>query len=634
MLSAYIITNAATGKSKGFGFVEFLEQKSAKEVIDIQYHIVKGVKVSCSLYLKRGKKYYQEFKDLEERIDRNRHHRGGHNNNRRMNQLKEVKSCVDMKDNYIADQYNFGNGQMLQNDQAGSNQDTNSRYNHRGSFLQTRTQPNRSVYHNNSQRGSIFYNNTVGGQIKAYTSSASSHYPNSGPMTHSSPSNNNRLFAPNMEGGGGAAANFNFQQQGSPSTGYYLRRVPHQQGGQNQNQLIPPHIMASAKRNSLQNENLVAIMNARNATKDASGGTFRNRRSLIPTTADIPIQPQYNYEGMVNNPNNPKRRNNYLQAPGGGSPPQSTHNNNSNNRPSPGGSQQQTMPTISITQCEDADFSHLPNNVVNSPRSNGSENQIKNMSPDLSSGFDRKQSVFRDFHPPNMAGPGYRQGMPHIGINVEHMNNNPKNYGYPGNKQLNTPSTAARTFGGFLNFPMGHPSSGGQPQPLDRDNRDPTVSKELFGAQNASQAQDHAYIQHQLSGGSHSSDNNQSLGEQPPEGFFLQMPGLLNQPGPKKRERNSLAVGTISGQKKAELGKRISLAPPPGLELRAPEEEERPVKDERKLTVDDVQSEKGSEDGDEPPEVELESGKGGGKGKEDKNNLSDEGELLKECFKL
>lgn len=68
VLSAYVVKNFATGKSKGFGFVEYSDPDAAKRVIDIQYHIIKGVKVSCSFYLKRGKKYHREFKELEQKI--------------------------------------------------------------------------------------------------------------------------------------------------------------------------------------------------------------------------------------------------------------------------------------------------------------------------------------------------------------------------------------------------------------------------------------------------------------------------------------------------------------------------------------------------------------------------------------
>lgn len=45
--------------------MEFETEEEAQQVIDEQSHVVKGVSVTCSLYLKRGKKYNSEFSNNE-----------------------------------------------------------------------------------------------------------------------------------------------------------------------------------------------------------------------------------------------------------------------------------------------------------------------------------------------------------------------------------------------------------------------------------------------------------------------------------------------------------------------------------------------------------------------------------------
>ena len=93
MLSAYIIKNAATGKSKGFGFVEFVDQKTAQEIIEIQFHVIKNVKVSCSLYLKRGKKYNKEFKSIENQL------------NLQKQMLRRGKSCHSISEHDLGNDF-------------------------------------------------------------------------------------------------------------------------------------------------------------------------------------------------------------------------------------------------------------------------------------------------------------------------------------------------------------------------------------------------------------------------------------------------------------------------------------------------------------------------------------------------
>ena len=610
-------------------------------MIDIQYHCIKNVKVSCSLYLKRGKKYYQEFKDLEDKIDRNRgqrgpnnHHRGNHNLNKQhqhstqKNHSNQAKSCNDLDERYLNDPMLHQGGQHYPEN---SNQ---GRYGQRGSFLQVRTLPNRSAYStSHSQRGSVFYNNTAtadGGTSQRnnpFNGSVSSHFSmnQSGNIPNEKhDGHGNKLAPPNMEG---SQPNYNLQQEGSPSTGYYLRRIPQQQQNQ-QNMLIPPHILASAKRNSLQNENLSGAMESRsNNTRVINGSEFRNRRSLIPTKPDTQAQSQYNYEDTVKNPQlrakylggfapNPHTR----QMPGGSAGMINNVRTNSSIGSSGGQGQsfrahgaqgsQNTLnsgrkkpgfpaPKISITQCKDADFSNPQHLINNSPKSYNSENQnqIKNMIPNLSNGLDRKQSVFRDFKPPR------------IGTKLETPGYN--NYG---GKRLSTPSTATQTFGGFLNFPAMDQSQ------AHSDNRRSSVTKELFSQSGAHMPDYHSPKANNPIQGGHLPIPNSEQGNN----FLMPLPDLLN-PGPKKRQRNSLAVGSTQNRGQlGPVGKRVSLAPPPGLEVNL---EAQIDEEEIKLTVDDVRSEKGSEDGDEVYEVD----------KADEGSLSGrsgEGELLKECFKL
>jgi hypothetical protein len=53
VLSAYGLKNAATGKNKGFGFVEFDSIQEAQNVLKVKLHLIDGVRISCSPYMNK-----------------------------------------------------------------------------------------------------------------------------------------------------------------------------------------------------------------------------------------------------------------------------------------------------------------------------------------------------------------------------------------------------------------------------------------------------------------------------------------------------------------------------------------------------------------------------------------------------
>lgn len=230
VLSAYIIKNAATGKSKGFGFVEFVEQKTAQEVIEIQFHVIKNVKVSCSLYLKRGKKYNKEFKTLENQIEIQK-------------RLRRGRSCTSFPQNsdmgedfYSAKNYN----------KPYSNYETNSYYYSGG--------PGNPYGHPNSSSYSGSYGHSNGGGSKNHL------FPPS-PAPYQIPNDMN--------------TGFNFQ----PTTYHQQQKQQQQQEQQQLNPmpLIQPaqHNLKAAKRMSLEPSALSSFQQNKKLSK------VKNRRSLM-----------------------------------------------------------------------------------------------------------------------------------------------------------------------------------------------------------------------------------------------------------------------------------------------------------------------------------------------------------------
>lgn len=53
VLSAYGLKNAATGKNKGFGFVEFNSVEEAQKVLNIKNHFIGEFRISCSPYINK-----------------------------------------------------------------------------------------------------------------------------------------------------------------------------------------------------------------------------------------------------------------------------------------------------------------------------------------------------------------------------------------------------------------------------------------------------------------------------------------------------------------------------------------------------------------------------------------------------
>lgn len=138
-----MVKNYATGKSKGFGFVEYKNRESAQEVIDVQFHEIKGVKVSCSLYLKRGKKYHKEFKELEKKMKKSKF------------KSKKSKSFQFLDDIDASKSYTSS-----KNDSLNLNKSQRHPGSHRGSFLYSHaeTYPNaKSAF---SSEGSSYFNNS------------------------------------------------------------------------------------------------------------------------------------------------------------------------------------------------------------------------------------------------------------------------------------------------------------------------------------------------------------------------------------------------------------------------------------------------------------------------------------------
>lgn len=173
VLSAYVVKNYATGKSKGFGFVEYFDRESAKKVIEIQFHVIKGVKMSCSLYLKRGKKYHKEFKELENKVKNKKF------------QNKRSRS------------YQFLNDIDASKSQNSSNQHDSLNLNH-------------SYRGPGSHRGSGFFSgsNSHGRRGQPFSSDNSSFY-----NSNSVASGGNFLVPPDMRGNmGDMRSGLNFQQ--------------------------------------------------------------------------------------------------------------------------------------------------------------------------------------------------------------------------------------------------------------------------------------------------------------------------------------------------------------------------------------------------------------------------------------
>ena len=52
-MSAYGLKNAATGKNKGFGFVEFDTVQETQRVLKVKTHFINGIRISCSPYMNR-----------------------------------------------------------------------------------------------------------------------------------------------------------------------------------------------------------------------------------------------------------------------------------------------------------------------------------------------------------------------------------------------------------------------------------------------------------------------------------------------------------------------------------------------------------------------------------------------------
>lgn len=65
---AYVAYCPKTGKCKGFGFVLFQKEKSAKTVLDMKYHIIKGVNVSVKRNIIKGDKAEQVDAMIQESV--------------------------------------------------------------------------------------------------------------------------------------------------------------------------------------------------------------------------------------------------------------------------------------------------------------------------------------------------------------------------------------------------------------------------------------------------------------------------------------------------------------------------------------------------------------------------------------
>lgn len=236
VLSAYVVKNFATGKSKGFGFVEYFDRDSAQKVIDIQFHEIKGVNVSCSLYLKRGKKYNKEFKELEKKMKKEKF------------QTKKSKSFQFLDEIDASRSY-----KSISN----HHEDKKIGFKER---------------HPKSHRGSVFYSNT--GSV--YSSENSSHF-----NSNSVNSGSNFLLPPpqinpnfgDMNTGINFQNNFNYPQHQNPQLQHQLNNGKILYDSNN----VKKNLENSGKRMSLE----PYALGGKEVRDFQKSMTFKNRRSLF-----------------------------------------------------------------------------------------------------------------------------------------------------------------------------------------------------------------------------------------------------------------------------------------------------------------------------------------------------------------